>query len=418
MKVLIVTPNFSEFNPGYSLTSIVTDQIKMLHRNGHDVDVLVAERYTGGDIEGANILKEIPKVDLVDYKTLLDIGSEHLRWAEGFSDAFEKLIHAHDVVFTHDIVFTGWNLPIYIALKSTGVKDRGFLHWVHSIPNHGYDWWNLKDLGKNHRIVSPNRSYRQLVAEAFKGQWEDVVPIPHIRDVRVVNYFGEDTWEFIDRHPGALNADIVQVYPASCDRLDFKGMRELVLIFKELKSLGFSVCLICANQWATGRQPKISITEYEELALRNGLTKREFIFTSGDKPEYESGIPHKMLMELFHLSNLFIFPTKSESFGLVLPEALLTGCVLPVINSHLSVLDEVLEGRGLQFGFGSFQHALNHPVGGEANYLKNVAAVIAARMQNEEGVVSRSICRQQYNMDSIYRKYYLPVMEDMKQWMT
>jgi hypothetical protein len=209
-----------------------------------------------------------------------------------------------------------------------------------------------------------------------------------------------------------LSADIVQVYPASSDRLSAKGILDLIYLFREFKALGYSVCLVIANQWATGRQSKEDLQEFLDTAADNKLIpQKEFIFTSlWDSPTWDTGLPQSLLKDLMSLGNVFIFPTKAESFGLVLPEALLASGALPVVNSHLEVMGEVIQGRGMRFGFGSWTNGLAkpHPMA----WYESVAASITQRIQDEESVAARSIIRQTYNMDSIYKDYYQSLLRE------
>ena len=429
-KVAIVTPAFNNLNEGFSLVGIVKDQVKMLQRYNHDVDVIVSETFSG-DEKGLPLRKIMPRGRLIDYRTVADFGNLH---PEDFTQEdvdfhrsmpdkvetfFKEISRDYDVVLTHDIVFTGWNLPYYLGLKQAQPNldpDCRWAHWLHSNPTHEFDWWNLGDLGNRHKLVIPNMCYRQMAAENFHTTWEGVRTIPHIRDIRDIHRFIPETREFIDRYPQVLQADIVQVYPASTDRLDAKRLREVILIFKELKWTGATVCLVCANQWATGTQPKQDAMEYKELALRNGLGTSEFIFTSDFKKEYEVGIPHEMLMDLLKLSNLFIFPTISESYGLCLAEACLAGGVLPVLNKSLDVSIEITGGKGLSFPFGSFDKAVNHGEGGEAGFIRAVALHIYSRMHQELCLGAKSNFRQDNNMDSIYRQWYAPLFKESLKW--
>ena len=419
-RVLIMTPAFLEFNPGYSLTSIVKDQTRMLVEHGDEVMIVVGERYT--DTSGwtaefgdkVSILCILPHADLIDYHTKQDLTVEHTVVIRKTITALVHVLQYADVAFTHDIVFTGWNLPFYLALESKEIADTGvpFYHWVHSIPNQNYDWWDINLLPWNHKLVSPNRVYRQGMAEAWRGTQTKVVTIPHIKDIRVFLDFGEEAKQFIRTYPKALQADIIQVYPASSDRLRSKRLEELILIFAEFKRRGFSVCLICANQWATGRQRKEDLNDYIDTAMNCGLSPQEFIFTSlWNEPLYENGISQRFLKDLYALGNVFIFPTISESFGLVLPEALLASGALPVINAHLEVLTEITQTRGLRLGFGSFNQELSFSKQfPKAEYYKNVAAAVINKMLSEESIATRTVIRQEYNYDQLYDSYYWPLL--------
>ncbi len=415
-RVVIITPAFTQWNHGYSLTSVVEDQATMLSRHGHSVVVAVADTFVDPNEEYPfKFLPVIPILEsAADYRSYasLDKAKQHIDVADFFARVLNEHILPDDIIFTHDVVYTGWNLPYFHGLKNSGIANDCY-HWIHSIPTQQFDWWNLFSLGPNHKLVIPNRAHRQLTAEVFRTVFDNVLYIPHIRDIREFLDFGEDAWKFIDRYPKALQADIVQVYPASSDRLFHKGLKDLIFLFREFKKRGFSVCLVIANQWATGRQRMEDLEEYTDTASNNNLIPdSEFIFTSlYDVPRFELGLPRKFLRDLLSLSNLFVFPTAAESFGLVLPEVILSSGALPVVNSHLEVMSEILGGRGMRFGFGSFTNGLAKPH--TVGWYEAVASAISQRIFDEESVACRSIIRQEYNMDSIYNRYYHPLVRSI-----
>ena len=415
--IYILTPGFTQWVHGYSLTSVVEDQCRMLARYGHDTTVCVSSQFDkstmpdlGPRVKLDLVMPVIEKArDYNDY-SLLRRNKQHMEVADALARFLGSLVES-DVLLSHDIVFTGWNLPFFQGLFQSGIRCQCY-HWIHSMALHRFNWWNLPALGDNHKLVVPNRAYRQLTAEVYHTTIENVIYIPHIRDIRSFLRLGQEACDFIDDYPLALQADIVQVYPASSDRFQYKGLRDLIYLFREFKALGYSVCLIVANQWATGRQPREDLLDYQDTAVNNNLSPSEFIFTSEwRKPKYETGISQQFLRDLMSLANVFIFPTFSESFGLVLPEAILSGGVLPVINSDLEIMSELLENRGMRFGFGSWQHKLekNH----SSDWYAAVAAAISKRMYDEEAVASRSIVRQQYNMDTIYCKFYASIVRSL-----
>lgn len=442
MRVAIITPAFVFFRSGYSLTGIITYQVRMLEKYGHDVEVWVSDGYPDHEPvpEGIKIKKLIPFSNLIDYNRQYDFFNpqpvhegfinnpttgevipdpKHQETAKLFSERLVENLDDIDIVFTHDMIFTGWQLPYCMGMQwacETGKLGHiRWMHWIHSIPTAGFGWWDIEKWGRFHKIIYPGRCERQRVAEIYRGRWEDVRIIPHIRDMRVIHRFVPGTIEFLDRHPYVMNADVLQVYPVGTDRLEAKGVHKLILLFKYFKKLGLDVCLILANSWATQRCNKEEIEDYIDTARNNGLTAAEVIFTSEEKPEYEIGLPYEMVIDLMTLSNLFVFPTREESFGLVLPEAILSGCVIPAINVDVPVLAEMLGGRGMQFHFGSYDKVFT--VDKEAEYYEAMAAVIYQRMLDEEGVYARTHIRQTLNLDTVYLKYYRPIMlEAMTVW--
>jgi len=419
-KVAILT-NMMEFQPGYSLTGIVKDQARMLAEHGHEVLLFVNDHYHGEKFsENVTLKKVIPFTHLIDYASMNDLTAEHRHIQKETAAVLASELADIPVVLTHDFVFTGWFMPYGLACADAGkmLQKTRWLHWVHSIPSGvSRDWWSLRELyGTKHKIVYPNRTEMIRVAEQFKCWPEDVRVIPHIKDLRSWFDFHEDTCEFIKDFPAVMQADIVQVYPASVDRLEAKRVREVILILSKMKKMGQAVCLVLANQWATTQKEQQSIDQYKKIAQRNGLTvNEEVIFTSEWKNgKYNVGLPARILRELFQCSNLFIFPTREESFGLVLPEASLAGGVYCVLNKSLNMMFEVAGLCPIYFDFGS--HHMSFTCTNEEQYFSDIAKIVIGRMAQNESVTTKTFMRRRYNWDALYDRYYAPIMAESQLW--
>ncbi len=113
-------------------------------------------------------------------------------------------------------------------------------------------------------------------------------------------------------------------------------------------------------------------------------------------------------------TNLFIFPTREESFGLVFPEACLSSAVIPMANKSLRMLSEVAGNNGLYFDFGSYHHEVHHK--NASKYYADLATIILGRMQQNESVMIRTYMRQTYNYDNLYFNEYEPLFAESKTW--
>ena len=421
MKVAILT-NFNDFMPGYSLTGIVKDQMTMLLEHGHEPHLFVNQQYNNkhdGDMpKGAILHKSVPFGHLVDYHSMSEISEDHKKMANDVRDMLVKELADFDLAFTHDWVYTGWNLPYALGIQksSSSLPELRWLHWVHSLPNSNYNWWNINRYGRNHKLVSFTETQRRHLAEKYRGTLGDVRVIPHIKDLRTWYDFDPDTCDFIKEYPAVMQADVVQIYPASSDRLDSKRVNMLSAIFSEIKKRGFSVCLVIANQWANVEKVKVVCRKYEKFAKEQGLEPgKDFIFSSFWKPEYEVGLPKRILRELQLCQNLFVYPTRDETFGLVGPEAALSGA-FTVWNNSMDLMSEVFNNKGLNFDFGSF-HRDFEPGQGWDNYLSAVASLIISRMRENEAVMVKTSVRQRFNYDSLFKKVYEPIMTESKTWL-
>ncbi len=438
MKIAIIT-TFQSFMPQYSLTGIVKDRAAMLKKYGHEVHIWVSERYNGeGFPEGIHVDKKVPFTHLADYKTMAqfqgkdpkytpvkgtDSPAEHQRIKNIFAVTLREELVDYDVVITEDIVFQGWHLPFAVAIMeaSKDLPNVRWLHAIHSVPSAFSDFWDIKLYGKKHKLVYPNASDRVLVAEQYRGMIDDVRVIPHIKDIRTFADFSQDTVDYLDTYPSIMQSDIIQLYPCSVDRLEAKRLREVMQIFAHIKRFSKSVALILATQWANVQRHLDTLNNYKKLAIEFGLQPDEDIFFTSDyKPnsagigKFGVGIPKHMIRELFMLSNLFIFPTREETFGLVLPEACLMGSPLVVLNGSLNMMREISGHNSLYFNFGSCN--TEHRVDNWDRYTHDIALIILGRMLQSESIRTKIFMRQRYNYDYLYKTYYAPILLESRTW--
>lgn len=391
----------------------------MLTRFGNEVHLYVNEQFHGEQFPGNYILqKKVPFAHLKDYSSKDQLLADHKDTIKKISQMILMELQDFDAVFTHDWIFTGWNMPHALGIKeaSLGIVKPAWLHWIHSIPSGNKDWWDINSYGKRHKIIYPNRSDVRRVAEQFQGLEDCVVVIPHIKDLRTWFDFSKESVDFINDFPKVMQSQIVQILPASVDRLSAKRVREVIILFSLLKKKGLTVCLVIANQWATQRGQKEKVDEYLTIAIDNGLKPMsEVIFTSEWRsPTYDTGIPKHMLRELFLCSNLFVFPTREESFGLVVPEASLSGCLM-VLNRSLDQQVEITNNNALYMHFGSFHNNFEPPKGW-AVYLDDMASIIIHKMMHNEAVNTKTFVRQRYNFDNLYYNYYEPTIKGSVTW--
>lgn len=420
-KVAIIT-TFQEFNSWYSLTGIVRDQIRMLTEFGNEVFLFVNEKYKGDgtefDIPNLTLIKGVPFTHLIDYTSVNDLTEEHQDIANKTCENLFNILTEFniEIVFTHDIIFLGWSLPYALGIQkvSPRLPKIAWLHWIHSIPTAMKDWWYLAKYGPNHKIVYPNSTDKVRVAEAYRAPSTSVRVIPHIKDIRTMFNFGIVTKAIIDTVPALMQADVVQIYPASSDRFEYKRVADVMAIMGFIKSLGHSVCLFIANQWATTAKHYANIQDYMEKGRYYGLEPgKDLIFSSIlEEFDFKVGVPSDVLNQLMMLSNLFVFPTDHETFGLVLPEVSLASGALCVLNRSLHMQIEISGANTLFFDFGSYTSKFEPEDRDE--YLRNVAIVIMGRMQENDGIVTRTWMRKRYNSDSLYAKFYAPVMMEAR----
>lgn len=419
MKITILT-NFQTSRAGYALYNVVIAQADALAQFGNEVTIVTNESYTqteklpkGFKAKPISVLPPLPEPKL-DYTTKKDLSAPlHTTFVKELSSQLLELVKDQNAVFTHDWVFTGWNMPYALALQAIAEKTRDvrFLHWIHSITGKNRDWWELRRYGKNHRLVYPNRTSAIRVAAAYQTDIKNILYIPHIVDLRHLFEFDQETLDLLESFPEIMESRIVQIYPFSAERAQAKGVRELILLFSKIKDRGWSVCLVLACAHADTPEGTKQLAHLERIAKRNGLKLNEDLVVLSDRSE---GVPRSTLLQLAMMSNVFIYPSQQETFGLVLPEISLASGAMPVINKSLGEMVETSAHNGLLADFGSYN--VEWTPTSETVWLDHLAGQIVSQVMNEEGVRSRTWFRTRYNRDAVYHRYYVPILEGSGLW--
>lgn len=139
-----------------------------------------------------------------------------------------------------------------------------------------------------------------------------------------------------EEHAIRANYQLTQPFVMYTGGIDHrKNIEGLIRAFSKLpKNLrdNHQLAIVCSIQPAA----KESLTS---LVLKVGLNKQQVVFT-----DY---VPEEDLILLYNLTNLFVFPSWHEGFGLPLLEAM--RCGAPAISSNLSSLPEVIGWQEAQF---------------------------------------------------------------------
>ena len=135
------------------------------------------------------------------------------------------------------------------------------------------------------------------------------------------------------------------------------------------------------------------------------------VFTSLEGQEYELGVPHSAVRDLFMLSNLFIFPTLSENCPLILLEAALSKCLL-VLNEDFPPLKTFFGKDALYFKFSSLLNQTEYP--NEDSYFSDVAKIIIAELNKNRPLNAFNQLKQRFNYDIIFKSQLEPLF--VEQW--
>lgn len=403
-KVGILT-TFSNFNPSYSLASVVRDQLAMHVRAGYEPVLFTLECFTDEVMDGVEVRAIVPQLQLERYQGF-NVPADHEQDVRKVKTALKKHAKDIEILITHDIVFIDTYLPYNLGLRQAELACRQ-LHWVHSAPSQRPEivnnlHANRYTLPPNSKLVYLNNDKKLALAESYGAYLKDVRVVHNSRDPRTFWDMSPETCRIIDETE-LFSADIVSVYPVSSTRMvDGKQIDTVIRIHQCLRQLGYETRLIVPNAHANGKAEKREV----EYRHHDGV-----YFTSMLGEEYEQGVDQRVVSELFRLSNVFIFPSISENCSLVLLEAMLAGNLL-VLNSDCSGLPEFAGTSALYFKFGSvengqrrYENALSVP-----KYTEDIAKIIASEFDRNPALQAKRRALQRHNLGVVFsqieRIYY------------
>lgn len=400
---------FYNFDSAYSLTSVVKDQLTALVKHKYKTVLFVLPNFKDDAKvpKGVEIRKVIPQLILEPYKGTMF--PDH--WQEDAKKVTKSLKeNAGDIthMICHDIFFIDQYLPYNIGLREAELPCKIFA-WIHSAPStrpalEGNPHANRFTLPKRTKLVYLNHVDITRVAEMY-GAWDkDVRVIHNARDPRTFWNLDPFVIKLADKY-GILDADIISVYPLSTPRMvSGKCVDKVIKLHGKLKELGYKTCLIVPNAHANAEKDKKMIAQTQVFASDRGIGHTELIFTSLEEvPKYEHGVSPKQITDLFHLSNVFIFPTISENCSLILLEAMLAGNLL-VLNDNVKSLREFGKEQALYFDFD-----YRKPEEENENYYLDLAKILASQFEIMKPLQAKRNVFKLHNYDSIFKKQIEPL---------
>ena len=413
MRIAIAT-TFYNYDRAYSLVSVVDEQLRMLLEGGYQPVLLVHDNFDADSEipEGVEIRKVVPRFQLVDYSSNQPVASGFADQVKQVKESLEENLKDIDVVFTHDWIFQGWFLPYNVGMREAqpNLKCKWF-HWIHSAPsprpaNLQYPHDCRYKTMPSSKLVYMNHYDALRLAEMYGGVLDDVRVVNNPLDLRSFWELHPLVHDLIKKYR-LLDADIIDVYPVSSTRFSGKQVDKVIKIMGELKKQGKSVRFICPNAHANAEKEKKAIEGLIHYGIERGLTREEIIFTSLEGKEWEGGVPHEAVRDLFQLSNLFIFPTLSENCPLILLEAAASKCLL-VLNESFPPLRDFFGKDALYFKFGSLLENVNYT--DEEVFYSDVAKIIIGELNKNRPINAFIKLKQKFNGDWIFKHQLEPML--------
>ena len=426
MKVAILTM-FCGLSSTYSLVNVVADQIRMLLHADAAVKVLVSE--TCPDTERTGIFLD-PRIEWVKITNTWDwrpitwhdyaqaTGRVHETFfaeADRIAEDFVRYLEDVDVCILHDILYQGWHLVHNIAIRRAQERlpHLRFLAFTHSLPlrrprDVEYPFSaRYTDMPRT-KFVYPTHSGISALAKQYQ--------VPEGRCAVVYNTLPllpamNPDVQRVAEHIDLMGAEILAVYPA---RLTTgKQFEKVAALAGAIKTIGEKETKVVFCDFPSADIPgQVYKAMIRMEGKQYGLEEEDLVFTSD--LGYTEGFPRQGVFELFQLSNLFVCPSYSESFGLTVLEAGSRGNFL-VLNEAVPALKELGEVLGAYFmrwdarNFGYDTH--ENYVPSERAYYEERARQIVNLMREDRSLHAKTLIRNKYNPQWIWDNQLLPLLE-------
>jgi len=431
MKRVCFLTNYYDYLKSFSPLILTEEQIKMFLKAGYKPVAIVTEGFTPPDDSYFN------KIEL---RMIHNVFRDDDKYKDkSFEDdvnmlAFEieKHLKDVDVVITHDLLYmpdyTKYNLAARIVAKKN--PKLKWLHWIHSCTPINL----LSDMRQkfidvfpsivdkpfpNSLAVFPNTYDIPRVAKSLGFKEKDVRCVPHPIDYCKYNKFEKDTIKLVEDR-NLLDADAICVYPL---RLDRGKQPHIVLeIMAEVKNRGKSTRVIFIDLQSNSQDPNDDKFKYrEELkqqAIDLGFNKDEVIFTSEFIPEWNLEVSRSVVADLMRLANVFILPSRSETFSLVALEAEIQGASI-VLNQDFPPMRSIYHDMAHYRRFSSniditadikdANGDTNTEYSDRKGYMSEIASTIIGDL-NKNPLKGMTYFRKNNNMNVIFLNYIEPLL--------
>lgn len=427
MKVAILTM-FNGLTSTYSLVNVVAEHLKMLLDAGIETKVLVCQDCPDDERKGIFADERIEWVKIINrYK------GEQMHWgdyseakgqvhdtffeeADIIAEDLEKNLADVDVCIMHDIHYQGWHLVHNVAIRKVQKKlpKLKFLAVTHSAPvnrppNPQYPFSCRYTPMPNTTYIYPTNSGLPALAKQYN------VPEGKCRAVYnsldIISGMSKEV-QNIHRQTDLLNPDILIIYPGRLTTgKKFEKVAALAGAIKRKSELDVKVVFCDFSSM------DIEPAKYKDLIRKMGyiygLDEPDISFTSD--LGYPKGFPRQGVFELFTLSNLFVCPSYSESFGLTVLEAASRGNFI-VLNEAVPALEEIgkklhayfMRWDARNFGYDTKENY--HP--SEQAYCEEHSQKIVNMMRDNPVIYAKTLTRQKFSPKWIWYNQLGPLLEE------
>lgn len=417
-KQVYILTNFSAYLKSYSPIIVVGEQLLMLKRAGYEPTLITSQGWNPPEdsifnsVRTERIFQPIIDGTVVDEAFELEV--------EKLYQELDEIIQDNSTVITHDLIFLPDYVKHNVACRRIASKrpSINWLHWIHSATSPGTLIQERAMFGEK---------YKQHLSEKFPNS---VVCFPNAYDIpRVARNFGFEEDEVFEV-PHSTNpiegmqpivqrlyddkllaqCDVLMVYPLRLDRGKQAEMN--VRFVAACKEAGLYAHLVICDFQSTGGDKVVYRENLKKLAqeLNADVT---FLSEFDESASMESS--HQVVLDLFTISNIFMLPSKSETYSLIAQEAMLKGN-LCILNHDFMPMRQIYGKNALyrQFSsniaFDGQDGDINTTHSDINGYFKDMATHIRYWLENDKVLAGKTWVRTRRNPDYIFRNYVEPLI--------
>lgn len=426
MKVALLTM-FNGLGNTYSLVNVVEEHLTMLLGAGIPVKILVSENCPDEQRTGIFLDERLEWIKITnsldgelihwhDYSSpTASIHGTFFQEADVIAADYERHLADVDVCIMHDIHYQGWHLVHNAAIRKAqkNLPHTRFIAFTHSAPVNPplkAEWPLSARYTPMDKTVYAYPTVTGLPSLAKQYKVAEGRCRPVNNSVDLLKFLEPEVKE-LSKKTDLLSPDILIVYPARLT--GGKKFEKVASLAGALKTSAEKTVKVIFCDFPSMDIPP---EQYKRIIRMEGeaagLEEEDVIFTSD--MGYEHGFPRKAVLDLFTLSNLFVCPSYSESFGLTVLEASSRGNMI-VVNEAVPALEELgkninayfMRWDARNFGFDTTENYYPN----ERAYLTEHAVKIAGQMRENAVLHAKTMVRKRYSPDWIWENHLKPLLE-------
>lgn len=427
MEKIAILTMFGNLDRTYSLVNVVAEHLTMLLNAGIKTKLLVCETCPESDrfdiyldkrIEWVKVTNTLNGKQIAWYDYSQSQGKVHptfFQEAEVIAQDLVEKLKDVKVCIMHDIHFQGWHLIHNIAVRKAQkeLPQVKFIAVTHSAPvnrppNPEWPFSARYTPMPNTIYVLPARAGIPHLAKQYNVPEGKCSVINN--SLNLLANMSEDVQK-ISQKIDLLSPDIIAIYP--CRLTPGKRLEKVAALAGAIKrKTERNVKIIFCDFPSADIHPQSYKEQIKNSGSKFGLDETDLYFTTD--LGYPYGFPRQGVLELFTLSNLFIFPSYSEVFPLIVLEAASRGNFL-VLNEAVPSLEEIGKQLHAYFmrwdarNFGYDTKEEYHP--SEQAYLEEHGETIVNLMRENPVIYAKTLVRQRYTPQWIWKNQLEPLLE-------